>query len=164
MNALDRITAYLRRRGKSRQDDQLHIHGYDMGCDSEAILSAEDLAALVDLYAATLARAERAEKRIDFLEGMVMTGQGEQMKLAADLLQAKIERSAERDALERAETLLAEAVEALDNLIDAITATDQIGDRKLVITGSTANLKWLLEAEEDARATLAKLEAEHGTL
>ena len=46
-------------------------------------------------------------------------------------------------------------VEALDNLLDAITASDEIGDRTLTITGSTANLTWLLETEDDARAALA---------
>ena len=44
--------------------------------------------------------------------------------------------------------------DALDNLLEAITAEDQFHDRSLTITGSTANLRWLLEAEEDARAVL----------
>jgi len=44
--------------------------------------------------------------------------------------------------------------EALDNLLEAITANDKFGDRSLTTTGPTANLKWLLEAEEDARAAL----------
>ena len=44
--------------------------------------------------------------------------------------------------------------DALDNLLQAITAEDQFHDRSLTITGSTANLRWLLEAEDDARAAL----------
>jgi hypothetical protein len=54
--------------------------------------------------------------------------------------------------------LLAKAVEALDDLLEAITAEDRFGDRSLTITGPTANLKWLLETEEEARATLAEIE------
>ncbi len=49
-------------------------------------------------------------------------------------------------------------VEALDDLLEAITAEDRFGDRSLTITGPTANLKWLLETEEEARATLAEIE------
>ena len=44
--------------------------------------------------------------------------------------------------------------DALDNLLEAITAEDQFHDRSLTITGPTANLRWLLEAEDDARAAL----------
>lgn len=54
--------------------------------------------------------------------------------------------------------LLAKAVEALDDLLEAITAEDRFGDRSLTITGPTANLKWLLETEEEARTTLAEIE------
>jgi chromosome segregation ATPase len=60
------------------------------------------------------------------------------------------------------EAKLAKAVEALDGLLEAITATTQHGDRSLTITGPTANLKWLLETEEEARATLAEIEGEKG--
>lgn len=49
-----------------------------------------------------------------------------------------------------------ELLEALDSLLDAIAAETQHGDRSLTITGPTANLKWLLEACEDARAAIAK--------
>jgi hypothetical protein len=56
-----------------------------------------------------------------------------------------------------AEVKLAKAVEALDDLLEAITAEDRFGDRSLTITGSTANLKWLLDAEDTARATLAEI-------
>ena len=52
---------------------------------------------------------------------------------------------------------VAELVEALDNLLEAISAENQHGDRSLTITGPTLNLKWLLEAQEDARAVLAKI-------
>ena len=55
------------------------------------------------------------------------------------------------------EAKLAKAVEALDDLLEAITAEDRFGDRSLTITGSTANLKWLLDAEDTARATLAEI-------
>jgi Lar family restriction alleviation protein len=55
---------------------------------------------------------------------------------------------------------LNKAVEALDGLLEAITATTQHGDRSLTITGPTANLKWLLETEEEARATLDEIEGE----
>ncbi|WRH62090.1 MAG: hypothetical protein RSE12_17210 [Fuscovulum sp.] len=54
--------------------------------------------------------------------------------------------------------VVAELVEALDNLLEAVSAKDQHGDGALTITGPTANLKWLIEAEDDARAILAKLE------
>jgi hypothetical protein len=50
-------------------------------------------------------------------------------------------------------------VDALDNLLESITATDRFGDRALTITGPTANLKWLLESCEDAKAALATAEA-----
>ena len=49
---------------------------------------------------------------------------------------------------------IAEMEGALDSLLDAITASDMVGDRSLTITGPTANLKWLLEAEEEARDAL----------
>jgi chromosome segregation ATPase len=58
------------------------------------------------------------------------------------------------------EAKLAKAVEALDDLLEAITAEDRFGDRSLTITGPTANLKWLLETEEEARATLAEIDGE----
>ncbi len=48
-----------------------------------------------------------------------------------------------------------EARKALEGLRDAVTAEDKFGDRALTITGSTANLKWLLDADCDARAWLA---------
>ena len=63
-------------------------------------------------------------------------------------------------ALNEANDKLAKAVEALDDLLEAITAEDRFGDRSLTITGPTANLKWLLETEEEARATLAEIEGE----
>ncbi len=53
--------------------------------------------------------------------------------------------------------------EALDNLLDAILAEDQRGDRALTIQGSTAALKWLLEAEDDAKAALAKANPHPGS-
>jgi chromosome segregation ATPase len=53
---------------------------------------------------------------------------------------------------------LNKAIKALDGLLEAITATTQHGDRSLTITGPTANLKWLLEMEEEARTTLAEIE------
>lgn len=51
-----------------------------------------------------------------------------------------------------------ELLEALDGLLEAITAENQHRDRALTITGPTANLKWLLEACDDARAAIAKAE------
>lgn len=56
--------------------------------------------------------------------------------------------------LTASEAKLAKAVEALDDLLEAITAEDRLGDRSLTITGPTANLKWLIEAEDTARAAL----------
>ena len=50
-------------------------------------------------------------------------------------------------------------MEALDDLLEAITAEDRFGDRSLTITGSTAYLKWLLDAEDTARATLAEIQS-----
>jgi hypothetical protein len=64
------------------------------------------------------------------------------------------------DRIEALEAKLAQAVEALDDLLEAITAEDRFGDRSLTITGSTANLKWLLDAEDTARATLAEIKGE----
>ena len=46
--------------------------------------------------------------------------------------------------------------EALDSLTDAVTASDRFGDRALAITGPTGNLKWLIEATDEARAALEK--------
>lgn len=43
---------------------------------------------------------------------------------------------------------------ALDNLLDAITAEDRLGNRSLTITGATAALKWLIEARDDASAAI----------
>jgi uncharacterized membrane protein len=111
----------------------------------------------VPALAAKLAEVERdrdelraakwAEKHTDTMNDMV------QMGMARDEAMARAEA---------AETEVARLREALDNLLDAITALDEIGDRTLTITGSTANLKWLLEAEEDARAALAAWEAGNG--
>ena len=56
--------------------------------------------------------------------------------------------------LEAAEAEVEKLRGALDDLLDAITATDRHGDRTLTITGPIANLKCLLEAEEEARAAL----------
>jgi len=69
------------------------------------------------------------------------------------------ERYAKNDAAIAADwDSAADAIEtltdALDNLLATITAEDQFHDRSLTITGPTANLRWLLEAEEDARAAL----------
>ena len=44
--------------------------------------------------------------------------------------------------------------EALDNLLEALTAEDQFRDRAMRIVGPKPNLQWLLEAEDDARAAL----------
>ena len=48
-----------------------------------------------------------------------------------------------------------DARELIDNLLEAITASDRHGDRSLTITGPTYNLKWLLQAEEHACAWIA---------
>jgi hypothetical protein len=45
------------------------------------------------------ARIAELEARVSFLEGMVMSGQGEQIKLAADLLQEKIMHNAAKDEI-----------------------------------------------------------------
>ena len=61
------------------------------------------------------------------------------------------------DAADRIEALTAERDrlrEAMDNRLEAITAEDQFHDRSLTITGSTANLRQLLEADWCARAPL----------
>ena len=50
---------------------------------------------------------------------------------------------------------IAALVEALDGILDAITAEDRFMDRALTITGPTAALKWLIETEDAARAALA---------
>jgi hypothetical protein len=46
-------------------------------------------------------------------------------------------------------------LDTADDLLNAITAKNQFGDRSLTITGSTANLEWLIGAEDDTRAVLA---------
>lgn len=51
-------------------------------------------------------------------------------------------------------------VEAADDLNEAISATNKFGDRSLTITGPTANLKWLINAEDDARAAIAPFRKE----
>lgn len=58
------------------------------------------------------------------------------------------------------EEVTADLADALDSLLDAITAEDRFGDRALTIQGPTAALKWLLEAQDDARAALAKARGE----
>ena len=55
--------------------------------------------------------------------------------------------------------VIATLVDTLDNLIDAITSEDRIGDRALTITGATGNLKWFIEATDDAYAALASAKA-----
>ena len=50
-------------------------------------------------------------------------------------------------------------IKALDNLLDAVTAEDNIGDHALVITGPKGNVEWLIEATDDARAALAAAKA-----
>ena len=73
------------------------------------------------------------------------------------------ELAADRDRLAAANAVLeakvAGLVDALAGLLCAITDTDQIGDRKLTITGGTEALRWLLDAEDAARAALATQEA-----
>jgi hypothetical protein len=84
-------------------------------------------------------------------------------KEAADRIEAlTVEREFFEEEWVSAVDKLNKAVEALDGLLEAITATTQHGDRSLTITGPTANLKWLLETEEEARATLAEIEGEKG--
>lgn len=87
--------------------------------------------------AAQTARADAAERRFANAERM--------------LTQAETTLTAERDKV-------AKLVEALDSLLDAITAENKHGDRSLTITGPTANLKWLIEACEDARAIIAEVQ------
>lgn len=58
------------------------------------------------------------------------------------------------DTLASLQDEVARLRDALDSLLDAITAEDRFHDRALTITGGTAALKWLLEAEDDARAAL----------
>lgn len=65
------------------------------------------------------------------------------------------ENAALTDRAEQAEARIAELEGALDGLYDAITAEDRRGDRALTIAGGTANLKWLLDAQDAARAALA---------
>ena len=60
-----------------------------------------------------------------------------------------------RAKIEAAEKL----AEAADSLLDAILAEDRLGGRSLTIQGSTAALKWLIEAEDDAKAALTAWES-----
>lgn len=82
----------------------------------------------------------------------LMARDGRLAELAAD----RYRLAAANAALE---AKVAGLVEALAGLLCAITDTDQIGDRKLTITGGTEALRWLLDAEDAARATLATQEA-----
>lgn len=73
----------------------------------------------------------------------------------------KISRDEGGEALTRAaaaKAKVAKLVEALDSLLDAITAENEHRDRALTITGPTANLKWLIEACEEARAVIAEVQ------
>ena len=99
-----------------------------------------------DLYTALQARLAEVEAEVQQINaGWERTS----LMLSSALLRA-----------EAAEARVKELVEALDNLLEAITASDQIGDRRLTITGPTANLRRLLDACVDARATLAAMEKE----
>jgi actin-like ATPase involved in cell morphogenesis len=101
---------------------------------------------LEDLYTALQARLAKVEAEVQQINaGWERTS----LMLSSALLRA-----------EAAEARVKELVEALDNLLEAITASDQIGDRRLTITGPTANLRRLLDACVDARATLAAMEKE----
>jgi hypothetical protein len=94
--------------------------------------------------------------------GTFPTGQGIFLDCADRIEALTAEREFFEESWVSAVDKLNKAVEALDGLLEAITATTQHGDRSLTITGPTANLKWLLETEEEARATLAEIEGEKG--
>ena len=82
-----------------------------------------------------------------------VNGEHDMTAHGADILEAV-------NRIEELEAELAKAVEALDDLLEAITAEDRFRDRSLTITGSTANLKWLLDAENNARTTIAALKGQ----
>jgi GAF domain-containing protein len=75
--------------------------------------------------------------------------------LAAEVLRLTAANAALAAENARLGKRVEDARELIDNLLEAITASDRHGDRSLTITGPTYNLKWLLEAEEDACAWLA---------
>lgn len=90
--------------------------------------------------------------------GYFVDGHQMQKAVALELAQAAANADHAARVLASLDTaLIEELVGALDNLIDAVTAEDRFGDRSLTITGSTAALKWLIEAQDEASAILAKL-------
>ena len=107
-------------------------------------------------------RGDGDHSQIADLEAKVINQRNELANLRArDGRMAEL--AVERDRLAAANAVLeakvAGLVDALAGLLCAITDTDQIGDRKLTITGGTEALRWLLDAEDAARAALATQEA-----
>ena len=85
-------------------------------------------------------RIEALTAERDHAWAMVANADTQMGQSLADYLQAKADNTRLR--------------EALDNLLEALTAEDQFRDRVIRITGLKPNLQWLLEAEDDARAAL----------
>lgn len=106
--------------------------------------AAATLEALAADLAAQKARADAAEAETNKVRRF--------LKISRDEGGEALARAAAADAK------VARLVEALDSLLDAITAENEHRDRALIITGPTANLKWLIEACDDARAAIAEVQ------
>ena len=115
------------------------------------VTDADRIQTLTEQLEAARADAKEAEAYAEGLEKEIELNEQEACMLENDLIKADKE-------IDDLKAKLAKAVEALDDLLEAITAEDRFGDRSLTITGPTANLKWLLETEEEARTTLAEIE------
>lgn len=125
----------------------------------KALYLLRDQAAHIEQDAATIARLEATVAEVTSCRAYII-GANAGWEAAVEQGEATPAADAMLARAEAAEAKLARAVEGLDGLLEAITATTQYGDRSLDITGPTANLKWLLEAEEAARAIIAEIESE----
>ena len=107
---------------------------------TEEELSRHDSKTLLQLLLSADARCDALTAERDHAWAMVANADTQMGQSLADYLQAKADNTRLR--------------EALDNLLEALTAEDQFRDRAIRITGLKPNLQWLLEAEDDARAAL----------
>lgn len=120
-----------------------------------------ELEAQLDATLMELAETQALELQHGAVIERLMIQLAEVQTLKAELRESRMQSLSDlgqaQDAWEAqkaAEAEVARLRAALENLLDAILAQDRHGDRSLTITGSTANLKWLLEAEDDARTAL----------
>lgn len=129
--------------------------------------AADMLEALAADLAAQKARADALERERDAfravlegarygdIDGIAKNTPDQSRALGEVVMQLTLAKEARAEA---AKARVAKLVEALDSLLDAITAENEHRDRALTITGPTANLKWLIEACEEARAVIAEVQ------